>query len=123
MNNVSRTIHLKGYNPDNGRTEETGETLSTYVLARSMTLENFTSLFDNYLNLGGKGQREGKEVGLLLRYSHRTLQRLAICFALGIVAGLSEQDFTDPRNETAIETAKKIARMLDDESLPLGWYI
>jgi hypothetical protein len=58
-----------------------------------------------------------------LRFTHRTLQRLAVCFAFGIITGLSEQEYTDPRNETAIQTAKKIAQMLEKGDLPLGLYV
>jgi hypothetical protein len=58
-----------------------------------------------------------------LRFTHRTLQRLAICFAFGIIAGLSEQEHTDPRNETAIQTAKKIKAMIDKGELLFGLYI
>ena len=120
---ASKTIKIRAYNSETGRTEETGETLSTYSVAKSLTSENFTALFDEYLNLGGKDFREGKQVGLQLRCTHRTLQRLAICFAFGVIAGLSEQEYTDPRNESAIQTAKKIARMLEAGELPLGLYI
>ena len=83
-----------------------------------MSPENFTALFDDFLNLGGKDFREGKEVGLQLRFTHRTLQRLAICFAFGIIVGLSEQEHTDARNETAIQTAQKVANMLEAGELP-----
>jgi hypothetical protein len=86
-------------------------------------LEKFTALLDEFLNLGGKGFREGKLVGLQMRSTHRTLQRLVICFAFGLIDGLSEQEHSDPRNETAIETAQKITKMLEDGELPLGFYI
>ena len=118
-----KTIVLKDWNSESGRIEETGETISTYTVARSLTSDNFAALLDEFLNLGGKDFREGKEIGLQLRFTHRTLQRLAICFSFGLISELSEQDFTDPRNETAIETAKKIAQMLEDGDLPLGLYI
>lgn len=121
--NTSHTIRLKAYNPDTSRNEETGENIDVYSLAKSLTLENFAALLDDYLNLGGKGYREGREIGLQLRYTHRTLQRLAICFALGLIAGLSEQEFTDPRNETAIQTAKKVVKLLEEGELPVGPYI
>ena len=116
-------IRLKEYNMDTHRTEETGETIRTGQIAQSMTLENFASLLDDFLNRGGKGYREGLMAGLQLRCSHRTMQRLIICFAFGLIAGLSEQEYTDARNETAIETAKKIAQMLNAGELPLGLYI
>ena len=122
MNN-KKTIQIKEYNSESGRFDDTGETLSTNTLARSMTSENFTAMFDDFLNLGGKDFREGKEIGLQLRYTHRTLQRLAICFAFGIIVGLSEQEYTDARNETVIQTAQKVAEMLEAGEFPLGLYI
>ena len=121
--NESKTINIREWNSDSHRIEATGETLSTYTVAKSLTLENFTNLLDEFLNLGGKGFREGQLVGQQLRTTHRTLQRLAVCFDLGIIAGLSEQAHTDPRNETAIQTAKVVAQMLDDGELPLGPYL
>ena len=40
-----------------------------------------------------------------------------------MIVGLSEQEYTDPRNETAIKTAKKLAQMFRDGDLPLGSYL
>jgi len=117
------TIQLMQRNSETGRDEPSAETISTYALARAITPANFTELFDQYLNLGAKGFREGQQIGLNLRYTHRTLQRLAICFAIGLVIGLSEQQYTDARNETAIETAKKMAQMVEEGDLPLGSYV
>jgi hypothetical protein len=117
------TIKIRAYNSETSHTEEIGETISVYVLAKSLTLENFASMLDDFLNLGGKGFREGKEIGLQLRFTHRTLQRLVICFAFGMIAGLSEQEYTDPRNETAIQTAKKVVQLMESGELPVGLYI
>ena len=122
MDNAS-TIQLMQRNPDTGMNEPNGETISTYSLVRSLTPENFTRLFDEYLNLGGKSFPEGKRIGLNLRYTHRTLQRLVICFALGLIIGFSEQEYTDARIEVAIKTAKKIAQMVEEGDFPLGMYI
>jgi hypothetical protein len=119
----NNTIKLKAYNSETSRNEETGETISVYELAKSLTIENFASMLDDFLNLGGKGYREGKEVGLQLRITHRTLQRLSVCFAFGMIAGLSEQEYTDPRNETAIQTAKKVVQLMETGELPVGLYI
>ena len=116
-------IQLMQRNPDTGREEPGDKTISIYALARSMTPENFTKLYDQYLNLGSKGFSEGKQIGLNLRSTHRTLQRLAICFVFGLIVGLSEQQYSDARNETAIETAKKLARMVENGELPFGSYI
>jgi hypothetical protein len=121
--NENNTIKIREYNPETSRNEETRETISVYTLAKSLTPETFASLLDDFLNLGGKGYREGKEIGLQLRFTHRTLQRLVICFAFGLIAGLSEQEYTDPRNETAIQTAKKVVQLMESGELPVGLYI
>ena len=120
---TATTIQLLQRNPETGREEPGDETISIYALARSMTPGNFTKLFDQYLNLGAKGFSEGKQIGLNLRSTHRTLQRLAICFAIGLIIGLSEQEHSDARNETAIKTAKIVAQMMEEDELPLGLYI
>jgi len=119
----SNTIILRAWSSETGHNEPTGETIDVYTLAKALSTQNLAALLDDFLNLGGKGFREGKEIGLQLRFTHRTLQRLAVCFAFGIITGLSEQEYTDPRNETAIQTAKKVAQMLEKGDLPLGLYI
>jgi hypothetical protein len=119
----NKTIKLKAWNFDTNRIEETGSTITAYHIAQSLNMVNFAALLDEFLNLGGKGFREGKLVGLQMRSTHRTLQRLVICFAFGLIVGLSEQEYSDPRNETAIETAQKITKMFEDGELPLGFYI
>jgi len=119
----SNTIILRAWSSETGHNEPTGETIDVYTLSKSLSTENLAALLDDFLNLGGKGFRDGKEIGLQLRFTHRTLQRLAVCFAFGIITGLSEQEYTDPRNETAIQTAKKVAQMLEKGDLPLGLYI
>jgi len=121
--NENTTIVLHEYNHTSSNVEETGQTISTYQVAKSLTLANFTALLDEFLNLGGKGWREGKQVGLQLRFTHRSLQRLAVCFCLGIISGLAEQQYTDPRNETAIETAKKIVQLIAEGELEFGPYL
>ena len=105
------------------KTELTGEVVSIHRLASSMTPENFARLFEKFLNLGGKQLEEGRLIGLHLRRSHRTLQRLAVCFALGMILGLSEQEFTDPRNAAAIESAKMLAHMYREGKLNVGFYL
>lgn len=122
-NDNGNKIHLKDWNPESRMTEPTGEMVSIYAIARSITPQNFAKLLDNYLNLGGKDIVDGKLVGLYLRNTHRTLQRLSVSFAIGLIVGLSEQDYTDARNEEAIKTAKKLAQMVRDGELPLGFYL
>ena len=117
MSDEKYTINLHNYNG-----EELGW-VDVSTVARCMTPENFAYLLDCYLNYGGKDFPNGKDVGEKLQRTHRTLQRLAIAFALGVIVGISDQDYTDARNETAIATAKKIAEMVDAGELPLGMHI
>ena len=105
------------------KTDEGETVLHTYYLARSLTLDAFTHLFDYFINAGGKQYREGEYVGRKFRSTHRSLQRCIVAFCLGLIAGLSDQQYTDPRNETAIQTARKIKEMLESGQLPLGPYI
>ncbi len=121
MNN--NTIQIKEWNAKTSSRELTGEEISIYKVAKSMSAENFAKLFEDFLNLGGKQFQEGRLIGLHLRHTHRTLQRLAVCFSLGLIVGLSEQDYSDPRNAQAIETAKKLAQMFRDGELPMGSYL
>ena len=121
--NGESIIQIKDWNSAIGTVTFTGDILSSFTIARSLTPENFARLFEDYLNLGSKGFREGQQIGEKLCKSHRTLQRLAICFALGLIVGLSEQDRTDIRNGPAIQTAKKLAVMVEQDELPLGMYI
>src|SRR4030042_2593885 len=121
--NESNSIILRAWNSETGHNEPTGKTIDVYTLAKSLTIENLAALLDDYLNFGGKGFREGKEIGLQLRFTHRTLQRLAVCFVFGLIAGLSEQEYTDSRNEPAIQTAKKLVQLMEAGELPVGLYI
>ena len=117
------TIHITQWNAERRCCEATGDEISIHKIARSMTSETFAKLLEDYLNLGGKQFREGQVIGQRLKHTHRTLQRQVICFALGMIVGLSEQDYTDARNKTAIETAKLLAQMVKDGKLPLGFYL
>jgi hypothetical protein len=70
-----------------------------------------------------KDYRNGLQVGRDFRNAHRSLQGSAIRFALGIIIGLSEQEYTDARNETPVEMAQKIAKMIGDGTLNMGFLI
>jgi hypothetical protein len=91
---------------------------STYEIARSLDNEQFAHVIEDVVNCFHEDI--GILVGRELLTTHRTLQRSAIVFALGIITGLSEQKYTDPRNETAIAVAKQIKAMLDDGTLNPG---
>jgi hypothetical protein len=119
---MSETIKLHHYDYDTREMVEDGE-VSTYQIAKCIKPEQMAELLDDLLNVGGRGYIEGLQVGKDLRTTHRTLQRSAIGFALGIILGISDQEHSDARNATALETAKKIADLAEKGELPLGLYI
>ena len=122
MSEDKNKIKLHSWDWDKKERVDEGE-VSVNQIARCMSHPNFVELFDSFLNYGGKEFREGKAVGEDLRTHHRTLQRSAICFAIGVLVGISQQEFSDARNKTALETAKKIYEMFDNGELPLGPYV
>ena len=81
--NQDSIVQIKDWNSSLGTITLTGEIFSSFTIARSLTPENFARLFEDYLNLGAKGFQEGRQAGLKLCKSHRTLQRLAICTCRG----------------------------------------
>jgi len=97
--------------------------VSVSTIARSLDLDKFVELFSTFLNLGGKDFSTGKLVGKALQSDHPTLQGLAIRFCLGVIIGLSGQKYTDARNEVPVEMADKIAEMLENKELKMGYMI
>ena len=98
-------------------------TVSADAIGRAATPENLAIILETQVNVMGRGFDRGKAVGERLTHSHRTLQRSAVLFMLGVIVGLSEQEHTDARNATAIESAKKIATMVENEELPFGGFV
>ena len=98
--------------------------LRTGDVAESCTVGNIAALLSDWVNKKG-GMGLGKHVGRALHGDHHTLQREEIAFCLGMVIGLGEQElrWTDPRNETAIKTAKKITESLESGDLSIGRFI
>jgi len=97
--------------------------IDTYYLARSLTTDFLAALLSDYCNLGGRGYREGLQVGRDLRGEHRTLQRLVITFAFGLLSGIAEQTHSDPRNAEALASAQAVKELLESGELPFGLYL
>jgi len=107
-------------NPDYGE----AVVASTYEIGKLIEPEQFAYIIDTKLNnMSSDPLHEGIKVGACLRRTHRTLQRGVVGFALGILYGISQQEHTDARNETAIETAKKVAAQIDNDQLLIGQFI
>ena len=115
-------VTLTKYDYDMKKTVVVAET-DTRTIAQSLDTETMAKLLSDYVNSYGKGMREGECVGDALTHTHRTLQRLVVCWIIGILKELGEQEYTDARNETAIETARRIGEMYDDGALPLGQFL
>ena len=115
-------IKLHHWDYDKKERVEDGE-ISTNKIAQCVSEEGLVELFDDLLNFGGRGYGVGVSVGQSLQTHHRTLQRSAVAFALGLIVGISDQKYTDPRNAQAIETAKHIAKLVGEGDLPLGPYL
>ena len=115
-------IKLHHWDYDKNETINDGE-ISTSQIARCINQDDLVELVDDLLNYGGRGYNVGLNTGTALRTHHRTLQRSAVSFCLGILVGISDQKYTDERNGIAIETAKHIAKLVDEGTLPLGPYL
>ena len=93
-------------------------------VARKANSRNVARFFDVHLNnMGRDGFHSGKASGGLLRTTHRTLQRSFICWCVGALCGIAEQEYSDPRNADALKVAQKISRMYDKGFLNLGPFI
>lgn len=117
--NEKWTIQLKRWNRDTQQEDNIGE-VSISDIVHSMTDENVVYLISEWLNVGMKDQGNGLKIGKAFHSEHRTLQASLFRWCLGIIVGLSEQQYTDARNETAITNAKKIAELLRNNSLEMG---
>lgn len=116
-----KDVQVRRWNYDKNEHENVGEPVSLYLLRRSMNEAQFAHLFDGFLN-GGR-DNSGYRIGLMLRKTHRTLQRLAIKFALDLLRGISKQVDGDPRNQDALNVAKEITRQYEAGELNIGQYI
>lgn len=117
------TVELKTWDYDQSAWADKG-TISLHLLAQNLTAKQFATLIDNWLNnISRNGFVAGKEVGETLRSTHRTLQREAVLMACGILVGIANQTYTDPRNADAIASAQKIAKMIESGELPFGAYL
>jgi len=103
--------------------KNSGKVISPYAVARSATHENIADILDDFCNCGMKDYREGETIGKLCQTKHRTIQASIIRFCLGIIIGLSKQEYTDARNEMPVAMGKKLSALIEDGTLKMGWMI
>lgn len=117
-----KDIVLKKYDYSKNEFEEIGK-VGVSTLARSIDTEDFSSLMQEFLNVGMKDYREGERVGTLCQRAHRTIQGSIVRFCLGVLVALGKQEYTDARNETPVALCKQVTKMLEDGSLNMGYMI
>jgi hypothetical protein len=98
--------------------------LSISKIARASNHRNIARFFDVFLNVMSRdGYRTGKDSGSLLRTTHRTLQRSFICWCIGALCGIAEQEHSDARNAEALVSAKKISKMVENGEINMGPFV
>ena len=106
-------LELKHWDYDKHEYVKDGE-VSLRDVAKALDAETLADLLEDYVNNFSSKYKRGVETGRKLRSTHRTLQRSVIVELVGVIAGLSEQEYTDPRNEHAIHLAKQIRALYDE---------
>ena len=85
--------------------------------------EKLAQLIGVVMNSFGNPATFGDEVGEAMRTEHRTIQRAIVVWLFHAIAGISKQEYTDARNEYAIDAAKKLVQMLQNDEFNFGSFI
>jgi hypothetical protein len=90
-----------------------------------MSDAELAKVLESELNVFGRGYSGGQRVGRILQNTHRTLQGEIIRWCLGVITGISDVEirFTDARNEAPVIMGKKLAKMLEDGEIDMGYMI
>jgi hypothetical protein len=70
-----------------------------------------------------KDYRAGMECGKKAINEHRTIQASMARFCLGFIVGIAQTDWFDARNEMTVAMGKKIAQLIEDGTIKMGWMI
>lgn len=101
-----------------------GTEIGVCEITKNLTRRNLADILSDWLNMGFKDYEDGRALGKMLQTEHRTIQGVIIRFCLGIIIGMSKDvQYTDARNETPIEMGKKLAKMVEDGELNMGYLI
>jgi len=80
-------------------------------VGQNLTIGAAAEILSTMVNGGGFSRADGRKVGQTLNTAHRTIQSCVIGFLTGIFEGMAENQFTDPRNASAVGMARKIAKL------------
>lgn len=120
---ITSKVKVSHYDYDLNKTVEDGD-IDIYLPAKCATTGNVASFLETYMNIMSRDPyTTGHEVGLQFSRIHRTLQRSIVGFCIGILCAMGEQEYTDARNETAIQTCRTIKKMHDEDTLLIGQFI
>lgn len=98
--------------------------ISVFDITKNLTRRNLADILSEWLNMGFKDYKDGVALGKMFQTEHRTMQGVIIRFCLGVIIGMSKDvQYTDARNETPIEMGKKLAKMVEDGELNMGYLI
>lgn len=112
------SVYKNPYNREEGTDE-----ISLNSIAKSMSHDQFADFMEDFCNSYNHDFRQGLTVGKRLQTAHRTLQATVVRYLLGILVGLSEQDYTDARNEAAVTACKQIAAQIEEGDIKIGYMI
>lgn len=99
------------------------EELSVRDVAKSITKEQFAEMLGDYMNCFCNEYNRGQEIGKLLQNQHRTLQGSVCRLLLGMLVGIGDTEYFDPRNERAVAVGKKLKEMIESGELNFGYMI
>lgn len=87
--------------------------VSLYGLSKTLTAPMIASIFENWANsMSRNPKRDGEIVGRLLSTAHRTLQGCAVNFFISVLISF-DTAWSDPRNDVAMDTCRKIKALVD----------
>jgi len=99
------------------------EELSVRDVAKALTNEQFAEMLGDYMNCFCNEYNKGQEIGQLLQRQHRTLQGSVCRLLLGMLVGIGDTEYSDPRNEKAVAVGKQLKAMIESNELNFGYMI
>ena len=97
--------------------------VSIHAVAKAFTTEQFAEMLGDYMNCFCNEYNRGQEIGKHLQYQHRTLQGSVCRLLLGMLVGMGDTEYFDPRNEKAVAVGKQLKAMIENGELNFGYMI
>lgn len=124
-----KKIVLKSYDYDKKEEVIQGQ-VSVFVLARSMTFQNFVDFLYEWCTTRGYDYSSGVKLGEAMNreHEHPVLHGSLVRYFIGMIVGLSHRKYFDERNEKSFAVGKKLEGMINSENdapdhLDIGYMI